>query len=133
MGMVGRKLIAAAALAVVTTVSAGAQAGQFDRCSIGGKYLVRSVLPYSTYEDAGYTAYKQFRGADVFVVAQPGLTGEWLQRVLTYQIATGECDFGVPNVTVSVLSAGGGFSVRLMGRDERSAGQILRQAQLLVK
>jgi len=131
--MVFRKIVIAVALAVVTAVSAGAQAAQFDRCSIGGKYLVRSVLPYSTYEDAGYTAYKQFRGADVFVVAQPGLTREWLQRVLTYQIANGECDFGVHDVSVSVLSAGGGFSVRLIGRDEKAAGVILQHAQLLVK
>ena len=131
--MVFRKIVMAVALAVVTAVSAGAQAAQFDRCSIGGKYLVRSVMPYSTYEDAGYTAYREFRGADVFVVAQPGLTREWLQRVLTYQISTGECDFGVHDVSVSVLSAGGGFAVRLMGRDEKSAGVILQHAQLLVK
>ena len=131
--MAGRGIIGAVALAVVTAVSAGAQAGQFDRCSIGGKYNVRSVLPFSTYEDAGYTSYRQFRGADVFVAAQPGLTREWLQRVLTYQIANGECDFGVHDVSVSVLSAGGGFSVRLSGPDERAAGEILRNAQLLVK
>ena len=131
--MVFRKIVIAVALAVVTAVSAGAQAAQFDRCSIGGKYLVRTVLPYSFYEDAGYTAYREFRGADVFVVAQPGLTREWLQRVLTYQIANGECDFGVHDVSVSVLSAGVGFSVRLIGRDEKAAGVILQHAQLLVK
>jgi hypothetical protein len=36
-------------------------------------------------------------------------------------------------VTVTVLSAGEGFSVRLQGRDERAAAEILRNAQLLVK
>jgi hypothetical protein len=132
--MVGRRIVAAAALALVTAASAGAGAAeQFDRCNVGGKYVVRSVSPYSTYEDAGYTSYKQFRGADLYVAAQPGLTQEWLQRVLTEQIARGECNFGVHDVTVTVLSAGGGFSVRLQGRDERAAAEILRNAQLLVK
>ena len=138
-----RKFIAAVvgALALVTAASAGAQsavgtqttAAPFDRCSIGGKYPVRKVLSYSTQENAGYTAYTQFRGADVFVPAQPGLTGEWLERVLVSDIATGACNFGVHDVSVSVMSAGGGFSVRLSGRDERAAGEILRNAQQLVK
>jgi hypothetical protein len=133
MAMVGRRLIAGVALALMTAVTASAQAGQVDRCSIGGQYQAKSVLPYSTYEDAGYTSYRQFRGADVFVAAQPGLTQEWLQRVLTEQIASGTCDFGVHDVSVSVLSAGSGFSVRLSGRDERAAGEILRNAERLVK
>jgi uncharacterized membrane protein YdfJ with MMPL/SSD domain len=131
-----RKFIAAVAgaLALATAASAGAQtAGPFDRCSIGGKYPVRKVLSYSTQENAGYTAYTQFRGADVFVPAQPGLTGEWLERVLVSEIANGACNFGVHDVSVSVMSAGGGFSVRLSGRDERAAGEILRNAQQLVK
>jgi hypothetical protein len=128
-----RKFVAAVALAVVTALSAGAQAAPFDQCGIGGKYQVRSVLPYTLYEDAGYTSIREFRGADVFVAAQPGLTREWLQRLLTQQISTGECDFGVADVSVSVLSAGGGFSVRLTGRDEKAAGEILKHAQLLVR
>ena len=53
-------LMAGIALALVTAMSAGARAGQFEQCSIGGKYPVRSVRPYVTYEDAGYTTYQQF-------------------------------------------------------------------------
>ena len=74
-----------------------------------------------------------FRGADVFVPAQPGLTSEWLQRVVTFEIAAGECDFGTRNVTVSVLSAGSGFSLRIAGWNDRAAGEILRHARDLVK
>lgn len=127
-----RKIIAGLALALVTAMSAGARAEQFNRCSVGGKYQARSVQPYVTYEDAGYTTIRTFRGAEFFVAAQPGLTKEWLQRVLTDQIASGDCNFGVHDVTVSVLSAGGGFSVRLTGRDERAAGEILRNAEQMV-
>jgi hypothetical protein len=129
--MAGGKLVVGIALAVVTAVSAGARAGQFDQCSVGGKYPIRSVAAYVTYVDAGYTSYNQFQGAELFVPAQPGLTSEWLQRELTDQVATGACDFGVPRARVSVLSAGGGFSVRVSGHSEKDAGVILKHAELL--
>jgi hypothetical protein len=130
--MRGRKIIAGLALALVAAVSAGARAErteQFNRCSLGGKYQARAVQPFVTTEDAGYTSIRTFRGAELFVPAQPGLTKEWLQRVLTEQIASGDCNFGVSDVSVNVLSAGGGFAVRLTGRDERAAGEILRSAE----
>jgi hypothetical protein len=128
-----QRLVVAVALAVTAGVSSGAQGAEPERCSLGGKYMVRSVNPYSTHEDLGYTSYQQFRGAELFVPAQPGLTSEWLQRMVSFQIAAGECDFGVRDVTVSVLSAGSGFSVRLGGRDDKAAGEILRHAQELTK
>jgi hypothetical protein len=128
----GRKIIVGLALALVTAVSAGARADQVNSCSVGGKFQARSVQPYIVTEDAGYTTIRTFRGAELFVAAQPGLTKEWLQRVLTDQVASGDCNFGVHDVTVSVLSAGGGFSVRLTGHDERAAGEILRNAQQMV-
>jgi hypothetical protein len=132
--MVGlRRLVIAVALAATAVVASGAQAAEPQSCGLGGKYMVRSVSPYKTFEDLGYSSYEQFRGAELFVPAQPGLTSEWLQRVVSYQIAAGECNFGVPDVTVSVLSAGSGFSVRLAGRDDKAAAEILRHAQQLTK
>jgi len=123
----------ASVLALGTLASGGARAAEAGRCSLGTKYMVRSVTPYLTFEDAGYTSWQQFRGAEVFVPAQPGLTSEWLQRVVTFEIAAGECDFGTPNVTVSVLSAGSGFSLRIAGWNDRAAGEILQRARNLVK
>jgi hypothetical protein len=131
MGKLIRTLIAAFVLSLATGVSETTQAAEPERCALGGKYLVRSVAPYKTYEDAGYAAFTVFRGAEVFVPAQPGLTREWLQRVVSFQIAAGECDFGAPEVSVSVLSAGGGFSVRLSGSGEKEAREILNRAQQL--
>jgi hypothetical protein len=134
MKMAGRRLVVGIALALVTAVSAGARAAEIDQqCSVGGRYHVRSVGAYTTYVDAGYTSYTQFQGAEMFVPAQPGLTGEWLQRVLADQIATGACDFGVRNAKVSVLSSGGGFSVRVSGQNEKDAGVILQHAELLTR
>ena len=133
MGKLVRTLIAVSVLSLVTVVSGAARAAEPVGCSLGTKYMVRSVTPYMTAEDAGYTSWQQFRGADVFVPAQPGLTSEWLQRVVTFEIAAGECDFGTRNVTVSVLSAGSGFSLRIAGWNDRAAGEILRHARDLVK
>ena len=131
--MLIRRFIVAAVLAVAALTSAGARAAEPNQCSLGSKYPVRSVAKFTTTENAGYTTYTQFRGAEVIVPAQPGLTAEWLQRVLSYEIAAGACDFGVAGATVTVLSAGGAFSVRVEGKGDQAAAEILRHAQLLVK
>ena len=131
--MVARTFIAAAGLALVVALAGARGAEAEPACSLGGKYPVRSVARYATTENAGYTTYDQFRGAEVIVPAQPGLTGEWLQRVLSYQVAAGECDFGSRDASVSVLPAGGAFAVRIAGNDDKTAGEILRHAQQLVK
>ena len=123
----------ALAAAVAVTVGAGARGAEVNRCSLGGRFPVTSVARYTTVENAGYTTYEQFRGAEVIVPAQPGLTREWLQRVLSYQVAAGECDFGSTDAKVSVMPAGGAFSVRISANDDRAAGEILRHAQQLVK
>jgi hypothetical protein len=136
--MVVRALMVAAVLGGMAGVSAGARAappaGETGAsCSLGDRYPIRSVAAFNVVQNAGYTSYKEFRGAEVVVPAQPGLTREWLQRVLTVQVADGTCDFGARDVTVSVLPAGDAFSVRVSGRDERAAGDILRHAQQLVR
>jgi hypothetical protein len=131
--MVVRRVVAAVVLSVVSTfagLSGDARAEETTgQCSLGHRYPIQSVTRYMTVENAGYTTYDQFRGAEVIVPAQPGLTREWLQRVLSYQVAAGECDFGTRAATVSVLPAGGAFSVRITGTDDRTAGEILRHAQ----
>ena len=131
--MAGRSLVGGIALALVMAASAGARGEGTDRCAIGGKYDVHTVAAYTNVVDAGYTTYQEFRGAQVFIPAQPGLTREWLQREIADQIAAGVCNFGVNDAKVSVMSAGGGFSVNITGRTPKEAGIILQHAQLLVK
>ncbi len=136
--MVYRRLIAAVALVLATVTTAGAAepvpgAAAPVPCSLGGNNVAHSVKPLYNYEDSGYTAFRQFIGAEVFVPAEPGLTAEWLDRVLTSEVASGQCNFGVRKVDVEVLSDGGGFSVRLSGRDQKAAAEILRHAQQLAK
>src|SRR5262245_40987492 len=113
--MVVARFITAAVLATSMLAPAGASAAEGGSCSLGSRYDVSSVKPYSSDENAGYTTYRKFRGAEIYVPAEPGLTQEWLRRTLDTEIASGACDFGARNVEVDVLSSGGGFSVRLSG------------------
>ena len=102
--MVIRRFIAAVALVLATVTSAGAAepvpgAREPVQCSLGGKNFAHSVKPLYNYEDAGYAAFRQFVGAEVFVPAQPGLTAEWLDRVLTSEVATGNATSACPRWT----------------------------------
>jgi hypothetical protein len=126
-------LIAVVALALVFATATSAGAAEPAACGLGVNNFASSVTPLYNQEDGGFTAFRQFIGAEVFVPAQPGLTAEWLDRVVTSQIAAGQCNFGASKVDVEVLSDGGGFSVRLSGHGEKSAAEILRHAQQMVK
>jgi len=114
-------------VSLAAALSGVAHAAEPVRCSLGDKYPIRSVGPFVTMENAGYTSYNELRGAEVIVPAQPGL-----QRVVSYQVAEGVCDFGERNVAVSVLPAGAAFSVRISGTNQQAAQEILRHAQQLV-
>ena len=127
-----RTLVAAVVVSLAAALSGAAHAAEPVRCSLGDKYPIRSVGPFVTFEDAGYTSYNELRGAEVIVPAQPGLTREWLQRVVSYQVAEGICDFGARNVAVTVLPSGAAFSVRIAGTNQQAAQEILRHAQQLV-
>jgi hypothetical protein len=142
--MLFRGLFVGIALGLATLTSAGAAepvpspaadampgAAAPVSCGLGG--VAYSVKPLYIHEDAGYTAFDRFAGAEVFVPAQPGLTAEWLNRALTSQVVAGDCYFGVPRVDVEVLSAGGGFSVRLTSHDGKGASEILSHAQQMLK
>ena len=128
-------------LAVVFAVSAVAAAPGVARaatvggdCSLGTRYPVSSVEPYQTDQVAGVSNVgRVLRGADIYVVAQPGVTREWLQRQLESEVVTGACDFGVDRPTVDVISAGGGFTVRVSGPSEAAAHEILRRAEPLAE
>jgi hypothetical protein len=127
-----RTFVAMVVVSLAAALPGAAHAAEPVRCSLGDKYPIRSVGPFVTMENAGYTSYNELRGAEVIVPAQPGLTREWLQRVVSYQVAEGVCDFGERNVAVSVLPAGAAFSVRISGTNQQAAQEILRHAQQLV-
>jgi len=129
------RVVSAVLLAISTMGPAAAGAAQLGAdCSLGIRYPVSSVKPYHTEDAGGYASMSNtFRGAEIYIVALPGMTREWLQRDLESEIGTDACDFGVSRPTVDVLSAGGGFALRVTGPNEAAANQILRRAELLMK
>ncbi|HKU40459.1 MAG TPA: hypothetical protein VJR89_19995 [Polyangiales bacterium] len=124
-------LIALAAPIALAASTVHAAAGPSDQC-VFEKYAPQSVAPYRMEENYGYGTYTKLRGAQLFVPAREGLTAEWLalsvQRALNQGPAE-SCQLTVPQVSVSVVSAGSGFWVRLGASDDAAAEKLLRWAQ----
>jgi hypothetical protein len=129
------RLVSAVLLTISTMGTATARPAELGaNCSLGIRYPVTAVKPYRSEDAAGYAAMgRTFRGADIYIVAQPGMTREWLQRRMESEIGTDTCDFGVSRPTVDVISAGGGFLVRVSGPNEAAANEILTRAELLIR
>jgi hypothetical protein len=131
---VSRLIVAGVAL-IALSGSAEASTAAGDLCGLGREYQVISVVADRTTIDTGGFApdYARLRGAEIRVAAEPGLTREWLERKLESQIATGQCQFGVADADVDVVSADGSFIVRVGSTDERAAKDILRRARELTR
>jgi hypothetical protein len=119
------------ALIVAASVGYSHTASAAEQCVLE-KIVVTSVAPYQTQENDEYASYTRLRGAQFYVPAREGLTPEWLtlsvQRAISKKDASA-CRPDVGNVKVSVLSAGGGFWVRLTTEDERAAQSLVNWAQ----
>jgi hypothetical protein len=106
------------------------------------KYAPVSVTPYSADENVTYGTYSFLRGAQLYVPAREGLTKEWLEASVQQALASQTQNSSnndpacqspnVKNVRVTVSSAGNGFWVTLIGRDERSANALLKWANSIV-
>jgi hypothetical protein len=102
-------------------------------------FTITSVRPYQVQQKAGGHVIMGPRllGAEIYVQAQPGLTAEWLQLTLdrgiagARRMAGSDCPLAVENVRAEVLSAGPGFTVRLIGRDSKAGQEILSRSRLL--
>lgn len=81
-------------------------------------------------------------GARVSFRAVPGLTGEWLQRVVDCHLARNAvegasdttmsyCPLAVPHVAAKVVSAGNGFSVEITSDNAESVREIVKRAEAL--
>jgi hypothetical protein len=86
----------------------------------------------------GHILNQRVAGAELYIQAEPGLTGEWLQLNLNREVAAMKggsamknCVFGVDKVQVQVESAGPGFRVRLSAPGTDAGHEVLRRAQLL--
>jgi hypothetical protein len=81
-------------------------------------------------------------GATVTVRAVPGLTAEWLQKIVDCHVARNNvmgndlpemnyCPLNVKGITTKVTSAGSGFAVTIESPNGDTAKEILRRAQAL--
>jgi hypothetical protein len=80
---------------------------------------------------------KVLAGAHVFIPAEPALTAEWLHSQLDRRAAratpASQCPLDVPGISISVKSGGPGFWVTIAGNDRKSAEEVLRRAQRVVR
>lgn len=128
----------AVSLSTAHAANSGSQTCVFE------KYAPISAAPYSADEVVSYGSYSFLRGAQLYVPAREGLTKEWLEASVEQALAAHvdatanksadpACQSpNVKNVKVTVTSAGNGFWVALIGRDERSADILLKWARSIV-
>lgn len=81
-------------------------------------------------------------GAEVVFAALPGMTSEWLQRVVDCHLARNAvlgdddktmsyCPLAVPHTTAVVHSVGNGFAVDIRAIDDRSVKDVVSRAEAL--
>ena len=81
-------------------------------------------------------------GAEVVFASLPGMTAEWLQRVVDCHLARNAvfpdaettmsyCPIAVPHVKAQVRSVGSGFAVDITATDDKSVKEILSRAGAL--
>jgi hypothetical protein len=148
--MLFRNLVAIAAIPVLATslISGAARAqkqaagssetASSDQSCVISEYAVTWVSPFRVNERFDKQGpVSRVGGAEFYVTAQPGLTGEWLQLRLDRRIAqrrdatVSDCPLDVEGVRADVVSAGPGFTVRLTAPSVKSAQEVIRRAERL--
>jgi hypothetical protein len=119
---------------------------ELDKSVATGNTEVSSVKEVSETREtrAGKQQQTNLVGAEVVFRAVPGLTAEWLQRVVNCHIARNaalgpavasadmpHCPLAVDGAKASVSSVGNGFAVTIRADSAESAKEIVRRAQAL--
>lgn len=136
-------LIMAAVFVVAGTLGATAWADQSPtgqalgaNCTVAGHRVV-SVTP-SVQEVPNGKRTNHLLGANIRIMAEPGMTAEYLTVQLQRHIAgmssaypMADCVFGVASARFEVHSVGDGFVFQVTSDDLGQAKEILRRARLL--
>jgi hypothetical protein len=133
------KLFSLVVVATALVAAPGAEAGPpAHECF--SSYKPSRVLPYEIEHVSDYERHavdRTLAGAHVFIPAEPALTAEWLRSQLDRRVslttAESECPLDVRGVSVSVQSGGPGFWVTIASNDRKSAEEVLRRAQRVVR
>jgi len=114
----------------------------------------RDMSPFSHREDiasaraldeqtqVGKSLTKKQVGATVVFRAVPGMTAEWLQRVVDCHVARASamghqmpemdyCPLMLKGVSAKVSSEGGGFAVSIRSQDDATSKEVLQRARAL--
>jgi disulfide oxidoreductase YuzD len=135
-------------LALLTSVGGVAHAASGARACVFDRYSPTAAVPYQYDNILSFGSYSFLRGVQLYVPATKGLTREWLeasvQRAMSDVNQPTALGIGadalscatnvprIPHVNASVTSAGNGFWVHLIARDEPSAKALVNWAQDLV-
>lgn len=105
---------------------------------------IRSVSPLREKAVVGQATSYRTAGADVMFRAVPGMTTEWLQRVIDCHLARNaavghpaaslqmiDCPLTLHGVQARVRSTGNGFAVAIRADDTETSREILRRAESL--
>jgi hypothetical protein len=105
---------------------------------------IRSVSPLEEEVKTGKVVSKRVAGAEVVFQAVPGMTAEWLQRVVNchaarnsaigHEAAAAEmpyCPLTLRGTQASVRSVGDGFAVAIRADDPETSKEILKRAESL--
>jgi hypothetical protein len=104
---------------------------------------IQSVAPLTEAVKAGKGTTQKEVGATVVFKALPGMTAEWLQRVVDCHVARASavghemhemsyCPLVLKGVKAKVSSAGNGFAIDVSSDDPATAAEIKRRAQALM-
>lgn len=103
---------------------------------------IASVEPLNVGVTSGKNQYTRMQGAIITFRAVPGMTAQWLQRVVDCHLARNaalghnvpempSCPLVPKGVTAKVTATDTGFAVAVQSDDSATAQEVLRRAQLL--
>jgi len=101
---------------------------------------IQSVAPYSETVKSGKSSVAKVVGSTVVFRALPGMTAEWLQRVVDCHLARASamghqmpemdyCPLELKGVKAKVSSAGNGFAINVSADDDATVAEIKKRAE----
>jgi hypothetical protein len=104
---------------------------------------IAEVKPHVVDARVSRQTVKKTTGADIVFLAVPGMTAEWLQRIVDCHLARASavghdmpemsyCPLVLKDVVAKVTSTGNGFAVEVSSENADTAKEILRRSEALV-
>lgn len=122
---------------------AGLPESDRDMSPLAHREEIAEVNPLAVDVTSGRVTSRRVVGVSMVIRAVPGLTAEWLQRLVDCHLARSavlgasvaemrDCPLAVPTATARVASTGSGFAVMIRAEDEGSVAEIRGRAERLI-